>query len=88
MTLSELKKEASNYVWTLSAHPFGHKSLGKPRNVIKQQTNAIMFADNSWLYWPKANECCFFMSSGELCFSVDLGSGAMTYVLRSNGGIK
>lgn len=87
MTLSELKKTADKYSWTLSAHTFGHKALGVERKVIRKQTNSIQLEDGSWLEYPKASQCCFFMSSGDLCLSVQIDperdpKAVMTYVLK------
>jgi hypothetical protein len=87
MTLSDLKKDAHKYTWTITAHPYWHKSFGVPREIKHVQSNAVQFSDTSWLCWPKASECCFFMSDGYLCFSVDLGNGAMTYQLEQKGKI-
>lgn len=85
MTLTELKRTASNYVWTITAHPYGHKLFGVPREVKHVQSNGIQFIDGFWLYWPKASEASFFMSSGDLCFSIDLEGKAMTYKLETKG---
>lgn len=89
MTLSELKKTADQYFWIGSTHPYVEqlkpefkKAFFEGRKVKIKQTNSIQFENGSWLEWPKASECSFFISSGELCFSINMDGKAMTYTLR------
>lgn len=75
MNLATLKKEAKSFTWNLCNHSWINESkpgfLG-PREVAILQSNGIKFSNGAWLFWPKASECCFFMSSGNLCFSIQL----------------
>ncbi len=89
MTLTELKKSADKYLWIGSSHPLSETmkpefkgAFFSGRKVKVKQTNSIQFENGSWLTWPKASECCFFMSGGELCFSINFAGSAMTYTLR------
>lgn len=36
-----------------------HPKLNVPRKIAKMQTNAIMFEDKSWLYFPSAKNVTF-----------------------------
>ena len=72
MTITELKENADKFIWTMNQHSYGHKAIGVPREVRIKQKNSIMFSDMSWLEFPKAKDSCFFMSSGELCFAIQI----------------
>lgn len=80
MNLTQLKKEASNYNWNLCNHTYLSQSktdfLGL-REVVSAQSNGVWLKNlktgqKSWLEYPKAANCCFFMSSGNLCLSIQI----------------
>lgn len=78
MTLTELKRTANNYSWNLCNHTYLNQS--KPgflgvREVLSVQSNGIWFIKDGqrlWLEFPKAVNCSFFMSNGNLCLSIQI----------------
>lgn len=80
MNLTTLKKEASNYNWNLCNHTY--LSQSKPdflglHEVVSAQSNGVWLKNvktgqKSWLEYPKAANCSFFMSGGNLCLSIQI----------------
>lgn len=54
-TLSELKKlQVGQVLKLIDSFHKPHKFLNQERKIAKMQTNALMFENKSWLYFPKA----------------------------------
>ena len=66
MTLSKLKRTATNYTWELYYFSFdggetqaAHYAKNKPRKVASEVSKSITFEDGGEFIWPKASQCSF-----------------------------
>ena len=100
MTLSELKRDATNYTWELYYFSFdggetqaAHYAKNKTRKVVSGSSKSITFEDGGELEWPKASQCSFdeyLYNNSDIIFSIEVDNRTdsptmLSYHLRPIG---